>query len=85
MFSFAMTSGLASDSDKVKITILLRRAQKFGDTGPYKNLVYSFNPSVTEVFFAISAAYVYLVVIIIFQLIVELTYPFVIFHSLFFE
>ena len=36
MFSFAMTSGLASDSDKFKITITLRRAQKFGDTGPYK-------------------------------------------------
>ena len=37
MFSFAMTSGLASDSDKFKIIITLRRAQKFGDTGPYKN------------------------------------------------
>ena len=34
MFSFAMTSGLASDSDKFKIIITLRRAQKFGDTGP---------------------------------------------------
>jgi hypothetical protein len=33
MFSFAMTSGLASDSDKFKIIITLRRAQKFGDTG----------------------------------------------------
>ena len=32
MFSFAMTSG--SDSDKFKIIITLRRAQKFGDTGP---------------------------------------------------
>ena len=32
MFSFAMTSGLASDSDKFKIIITLRRAQKFGDT-----------------------------------------------------
>ena len=50
MFSFAMTSGLASDSDKLsgkevglisldksKIIIMLCRAQKFGDTGPYKN------------------------------------------------
>ena len=37
MFSFAMTSGLARDSDKFKIIITLRRAQKFGDTGPYKN------------------------------------------------
>ena len=36
MFSFAMTSSLASDSDKFKIIITLRRAQKFGDTGPYK-------------------------------------------------
>ena len=34
MFSFAMTSGSASDSDKFKIIITLRRAQKFGDTGP---------------------------------------------------
>ena len=37
MFSFAMTSGLASDSDQFKIIITLRRAQKFGDSGPYKN------------------------------------------------
>ena len=28
---------MASDSDKFKIIITLRRAQKFGDTGPYKN------------------------------------------------
>ena len=34
MFSFAMTSGLASHSDKFKIIITLRRAQKFGDTRP---------------------------------------------------
>ena len=34
MFSFAMTSDLASDSDKFKIIITLLRAQKFGDTGP---------------------------------------------------
>ena len=40
MFSFAMTSGLASDSDKFKIIITLRRAQKFGKSGPYKNLVF---------------------------------------------
>ena len=32
MFSFAMTSGLASDSDKFKINITLRRALKFRDT-----------------------------------------------------
>ena len=37
MFSFAMTSGLASVFDKFKILITLRRAQKFGDTGPCKN------------------------------------------------
>ena len=44
MFSFAMTSGLASDSDKFKIIITLRRAQKFGDTGPYKNFDFLYNP-----------------------------------------
>ena len=33
MFSSAITSGLASDSDKFEIIIMLRRAQKFGDTG----------------------------------------------------
>ena len=37
MFSFAMTSSLASDSGKFKIIITLRLAQKFGDTTPYKN------------------------------------------------
>ena len=54
MFSFAMTSGLASDSDKFKIIITLRRAQKFGDTGPYKNFDFLFNPFLPN-FFAISA------------------------------
>ena len=44
MFSFAMTSGLASDSDKFKIIITLRRAQKFEETGPYKNLVFWLTP-----------------------------------------
>ena len=39
-----MTSGLASDSDKFKIIITLRRAQKFGDSGPYKNLDFLYNP-----------------------------------------
>ena len=33
MFSFAMSSGLASDSDKFKIIIMLCRAQKFGKYG----------------------------------------------------
>ena len=34
MFSFAMTSGLASDSDKFEIIIMLHRVQKFGEMGP---------------------------------------------------
>ena len=40
MFSSAMTSGLASDSDKFKITITLRRAQKIRDMGPHKNFIF---------------------------------------------
>ena len=47
MFSFAMTSGLASDSDKFKI---MRRAQKFEDTGPQKNFIFLNNP-LTDKFF----------------------------------
>ena len=43
MFSFAKTSGLASDSDKFEIIITLRRAQKFGDTGPYKYFIFLYN------------------------------------------
>ena len=54
MFSFAMTSGLASDSDKFKIIITLRRAQKFRDTGPYKNFDFLYNPLMPE-FFCINA------------------------------
>ena len=50
MFSFAMSSGLASDSDKFKIIITLRRAQKFGDTGPYKNFNFLFNRLLTAGF-----------------------------------
>ena len=50
MFSFAMTSGLASVFDKFKIIITLRRAQKFGDTGPYKNFDFLYNPLVPEFF-----------------------------------
>ena len=49
MFSFAMTSGLASDSDQFKIIITLRRAQKFGDSGPYKNFDFLYNPLMTKV------------------------------------
>ena len=41
MISFANTSGLASDSDKFKIIVTLRRAQKFGDKRPYKNSILS--------------------------------------------
>ena len=36
MFSFAMTSDLASDSDKFKIIITLRRAQKMELQGRMK-------------------------------------------------
>ena len=50
MFSFAMTSSLASDSDKFKIIITLRRAQKFGDTGPYINFDILFNPLLRDFF-----------------------------------
>ena len=46
---YAMTSGLASDSDKFKIIITLRRAQKF-DSGPYKNFDFLYNPLMTKVF-----------------------------------
>ena len=44
MFSFAITSGLASDSDKFKIIITLRLAQKNGVTRPYKNFIFVYNP-----------------------------------------
>ena len=50
MFSFAMTRGLASDSVKFKIIITLRRAQKFGDTGPYRDFIFLINP-LTDKFF----------------------------------
>ena len=40
MFSFAMTSGLASDSEKFKITITLRRARNLGATGPRENFLF---------------------------------------------
>ena len=47
MFSFAMTR---SDSDKFKIIIALRRAQKFGDMGLHKNFVFLINPFLPEFF-----------------------------------
>ena len=50
MFSFAMTSGLASDSDKFEIIITLRRAQKFGDSGPYKNFDFLYKPYLHDFF-----------------------------------
>ena len=50
MFSFAMASGLASDSDKLKFIITLHWAQKFGDTGPYKNFYFLYNPLLHELF-----------------------------------
>ena len=40
MFSFAMTSGLASDSDKFKIIITLRRALKLEIRDPTKILIF---------------------------------------------
>ena len=40
MFSFAMTSGMTSDSDKFEIIKTLSRAQKCEDTGPYKNFIF---------------------------------------------
>ena len=43
-----MTSGLASG--KFKIIITLRRAQKFGDLGPYKNFDFMYNPLRTKGF-----------------------------------
>ena len=51
MFSFAMSSGLTSDSDKFKVIITLRRAQKFGDTGSYKNFDFLFNRLPAAIFF----------------------------------
>ena len=54
MFSFAMTSGLASDSDEFEIIIILRRAQKFGDTGPLKNVDFC-STHICMTFFTISA------------------------------
>ena len=36
----------ASDSHKFKLTITLRRAQKFGNTGPYKIFDFLYNPLV---------------------------------------
>ena len=37
-------------NDKFKIIITLRRAQKFGDPGPYKNFDFLYNPLVPEFF-----------------------------------
>ena len=51
MFSFGMTSGLASDFDKFKIIITLRRAQKFGNTGLFKNFDFLFNRLPPAIFF----------------------------------
>ena len=45
-----MTSGLASDSDKFKITITLCRAQKNRDMGPHKNVIFQINPFLPEFF-----------------------------------
>ena len=50
MFSFAMTSGFARDSDKFEFIITLRRALKFGEMGPYNNFDFSYNPLAPEFF-----------------------------------
>ena len=47
---FSLTSGLENDSDKFKIIITLRQGHKFGDTGPYKNFYFLFNPLRLSVF-----------------------------------
>ena len=52
-----MTSSLASNSDKFKITITLRRARKFGDTGPHKYSHFLFNPLKPEFLFIIQTAF----------------------------
>ena len=39
-------------NDKFKITITLRRALKFEDTGPYKNFDFLFNRLTAAIFFA---------------------------------
>ena len=51
MFSFAMTSGSASDFDKFKIIITLRRVQKFWNTGPFKIFDFLFNRLPAAIFF----------------------------------
>ena len=38
--------------DKFKTIITLRRAQKFGNTGPYKNFDFLFNRLTAAIFFA---------------------------------
>ena len=50
MFSFAMTNGLANDSDKFKLIITLRRVHKFVNTEPYKKFDFLFNPQMPKVF-----------------------------------
>ena len=50
MFSFAMTSGLASDSDEFKIIIMQCRVQKFGDMGTLKNFDFYVNPLASNFF-----------------------------------
>ena len=55
MFSFAMTSGLASDSDKFKTTITLGRVQKFENMGLNKNFVFCITHLIVPEFFAILA------------------------------
>ena len=60
MFSFAVTSGLASVSDEFEIILSLRRTQKFWDTGPFKNFDFLFNPLVPEIIILLIYNYIYL-------------------------
>ena len=50
MFSFAMTSGLASDSDKFKIIITLRRGAKIWRFGTVKKFDFFVNPFTVQFF-----------------------------------
>ena len=50
MRTTAILLGFLNLTNKFKIIITLRRAQKFGDSGPYKNFDFLYNPLMTKVF-----------------------------------
>ena len=54
MYSLEMLSGMANDSDMLKIFITLCQAQKVGDTEPHKNFNFLCNSSVTRAFYKFS-------------------------------